>query len=253
MRWQVAVAIAVALLDLAVIWRWYSGPDMVVSRAALATARSGGCREVMFIRGGGLDRLYLVDVASGKRGPQVTIGQVAYAGGTLTTSSTAAVAAGQDLDTSGQNPTTPQPTLASGYASAAGSHDTWIGGPCMPLENPLAAQLQPAGSVRLSSGLDRVYAGTVRYSKGSFDLFAQARVRIGVTAGGRLAFEGLAGQPLGGGTAAATQVLLRFMPRATPLSGLTAAKRLQTYDAYYRQAVKDLPLLAPPLAGAPGV
>jgi hypothetical protein len=252
MRWQVAVVVAVALLDLAVVWRWYSAPDMVVSRAALATARSGACREVLLVRGEGLDRLYLVDVATGKSGPQVSIGSAAFAAGAMTASSAAAVAAGQDLATSGGQPQGSPTTLAKGYAAAVSSRDSWIGGPCMPLEDPLAAKLQPAGYVRLSDGLAQVYAGTVRYRRGAFDLFAQAQVRIGVNAQGRLAFEGLAGQPAAG-AAPATQVVIRFLPPTAPLSRLSAPARLQAYNQYYGQAVKDMVLLAPTAAGQPGV
>jgi hypothetical protein len=253
MRWQLAAVLGVILLDLAVVWRWYTAPAMVVSRAALATARSGSCREELLVRGGGVDRFYLVDVASGKLGPQVTIGTAAFVSGQMTSSSAAAVAAGQDLDTSGSNPATPQPTLAKGYAAAVDQRDSWIGGPCMPLEDPLAARLQPDGSVALSEGTDRVYSGSIRYEKGTFELFSQARVRVGVTPQGHLAFEGLAGQAAAGVGSAATQVLIRFLPPAPRLSTLSAPVRLRVYKQAYGQVVRDLPLLMPVATGASGI
>ena len=253
MRWQAAQVGAVVFLDLAVIWHWYSAPTMVVSRAALATAQGGGCREAMLLRQGGVDRFYLVDVASGKLGPEVTIGSASFMGGALTAPSAAAIASGQDLDTSAQTPKSRQPTLASGYASAVGDRVSWIGGPCMPLEDPLAARLTPAGSVQLADGQTHVYAGTVRYQKGTFDLFAQASVRIGIDAHGHLAFEALAGQ-VGAAATASTQVVIRFLPApATGVGRLSANARKAAYTTYYTQLVHDLPVMAPAQKGTTGI
>ncbi len=256
MRWQLAAVILVVLLDVAAVWRWYSAPAMVVSRAALATASAGGCREELLVRAAGVDRLYLVDVASGKMGPQVTIGTAAFVSGAMTAGSIAAVAAGQDLDTTGSNPTTPQPTLAKGYAAAVNNRDSWIGGPCMPLADPLAATLRPDGQVSLHSGTDQVYSGSIRYSKGTFDLFNQAQVRVGVGANGHLAFEGLAGrgaQGAGGVVTGLTQVLIRFLPPAPRLISMTSAMRVRAYKQSYSQVVRDLPLIVPVVRGAAGI
>ncbi len=255
MRWQVAAVIGVILLDLVVIWRWYSAPAMVVSRAALATASSGGCREEMLVRVAGVDRFYLIDVTSGKRGPHVVIGTAVFVAGAMTTSSAAAIAAGQDLNLSGSRPSTPQPTLAKGYSSAVNSRDSWIGGPCMPLEDPLAATLRPDGSVDLSGGVDQLYVGSIRYSKGAFDLFRRASVRIAVNPQGRLAFEGLSGQVTGTVGAGATEVAVRFLPAvAKSVATLSPSARRNAYTTDYRRLVHDLPLMAPvPPRGATGI
>lgn len=255
MRWQVAAVIGVILLDLVVIWRWYSAPAMVVSRAALATASSGSCREEMLVRVAGVDRFYLIDVTSGKRGPHVVIGTAVFMAGAMTPSSIAAIAAGQDLNLTGNKPSAPQPTLAKGYSTAVNNRDSWIGGPCMPLEDPLAASLRPDGNVSLSGGVDRVYSGSIRYSKGALDLFSRASVRIAVNAQGRLAFEGLSGQVAGAVGTGATEVAIRFLPPvARSVATLSPGARRNAYNTDYHRLVHDLPLMAPvALQGATGI
>jgi hypothetical protein len=257
-RWPAIAVAAVLLLDLIAIWRWYDSPGMVVSRAALATVQAGACREALIVRTGGQDRLVVVDARSTARGPVVAIGQVIYVGGRLSDGSAADVAAGRDLQT--QVPTAgaaAAPSLARGYTQAVQARASWIAGPCMPLEDPLAAGLRPSGVVRWQDGVYRVFQGLVVYRRGPLAQLPRAAVRIGITPNGRLAFEALAQESASGrvqaaeaetglsGLDAPLQVFVRFLPAAAPLDGLGAAARRTTYDRLYQQLLGAWPALAP--------
>ncbi len=207
--WPLLVA---ALIDVGLVLRFENSSGMAVDRAILRSVRGSNCQQAVLVHSPASDQLFVID--TWRRGGAIVSGTATadfVPGAGLTPQSKAAIAEGGEVNlTMLQHPVAVPAAdglLISRYQQQLDAAASWLAGPCLPFANPFQSHLRRVGTVVDGRRRLTLYRGALRYARGAFQLFAAARVWIGVRADGRMGFEVLQESPLPtGGTAGAQPV-----------------------------------------------
>ena len=209
-RWWVWPLVVAAVVDAALVGRFETSSGLAVDRAVLRSVHGSNCQQAVLVRSAASDQLFVID--TWRRGGAVVSGTASAAfvpGAGLTPQSKAAIAEGGEVNLSMlQRPVATPPSdglMANRYLQQVGAASSWLAGPCLPFANPFQSHLRRMGTVP-DGGQDlTVYRGDLRYARGSFQLFARAKVWMGVRPDGRMGFELLQEAAVPGVAAASPQ------------------------------------------------